>query len=98
MVGIAGVSGSGKSSLVSDTLVPLLREHFSKKNGEEEAEFIQIDKINGKLSGWENISDCIVVTQSPIGRSKKSNPISYIGIWDNTRILFAKQPLAKQRE
>ena len=98
MVGVAGVSGSGKSSLISDTLVPLLREHFAKKNGEEEEEFIQIDEIKGKLSGWENISGCIVVTQSPIGRSKTSNPVSYIGNWDNIRQLFAKQSLAKKRD
>ena len=97
MVGVAGVSGSGKSSLISDTLVPLLREHFAKKNGEEEEEFIQIDEIKGKLSGWENVGGCIVVTQSPIGRSKTSNPVSYIGSWDNIRKLFAKQSLAKKR-
>ncbi|UCE13405.1 MAG: ATP-binding cassette domain-containing protein, partial [Candidatus Heimdallarchaeota archaeon] len=97
MVGVAGVSGSGKSSLISDTLVPLLREHFSKRNDEEEEEFIQIDEIKGKISGWENLSDCIVVTQSPIGRSKTSNPVSYIGIWDNIRKLYAKQKLAKKR-
>lgn len=99
MVGIAGISGSGKSSLVGETLVPLLREHFSRKNGEEEEEeFIQIDEIKGKLSGWENISDCIVVNQSPIGRSKTSNPVSYIGIWDTIRKLLAKQTLAKKRK
>lgn len=98
MVGVAGVSGSGKSSLISDTLVPLLREHFAKKNNNEDEEFIQIDDIKGKLSGWENISDCIIVTQSPIGRTKTSNPVSYIGIWDNIRKLFAKQALAKKHK
>ncbi len=97
MVGIAGVSGSGKSSLISDTLVPLLQEHFEKKNGEEEG-FVQIDEIKGKLSGWEEISDCIVVTQSPIGRTKTSNPVSYIGIWDDIRKLFAKQRIAISRK
>jgi excinuclease ABC A subunit len=97
MVGISGVSGSGKSSLISETLVPLLQEHFEKKNGEEE-EFIQIDEIKGKLSGWEDISDCRIVSQSPIGRTKTSNPISYIGIWDNIRKLFAKQRVAKTRK
>ena len=101
MVGIAGVSGSGKSSLISDTLVPLLKEHFSKKsddeNGEEE-ETIQLDHIKGKLSGWEAVSGCVVVTQSPIGRTRTSNPISYIGIWDDIRKLFARQPLAKKKK
>ncbi|NHI93324.1 MAG: excinuclease ABC subunit A [Candidatus Lokiarchaeota archaeon] len=101
MVGVCGISGSGKSSLISDTLVPLLREHFSRKNGEDEdenEEYIQIDEIKGKLSGWENISDCIVVGQSPIGRTKTSNPISYIGIWDDVRKLFANQPLSKKNK
>jgi len=99
MVGVSGVSGSGKSSLISDTLVPLLREHFSRKNGEDEdEEYIQIDEIKGKLSGWENISDCIVVGQTPIGRMRTSNPISYIGIWDDVRKLFAKQPASKKKK
>ncbi|MFQ6125323.1 MAG: excinuclease ABC subunit UvrA [Candidatus Heimdallarchaeota archaeon] len=97
MVGVAGISGSGKSSLISDTLVPLLRKHFTKKNSDDDEEFLEIDDIKGKLSGWEHISDCIVVTQSPIGRSKTSNPVSYIDIWDNIRKLFAKQTLAKKR-
>ena len=97
MVGIAGVSGSGKSSLISETLVPLLQEHFNQKNGDEEG-FVQIDEIKGKLSGWEDISDCIVVSQSPIGRTKTSNPVSYIGIWDDIRKLFAKQGIAKSRK
>ncbi|MFX1506779.1 MAG: excinuclease ABC subunit UvrA [Promethearchaeota archaeon] len=99
MVGIAGVSGSGKSSLISETLVPLLQEHFNQKNGNGEEEgVVQIDEIQGKLSGWEEISDCIVVSQSPIGRTKTSNPVSYIGIWDDIRKLFAKQRLAKTRK
>ena len=101
MVGVSGVSGSGKSSLVSDTLVPLLREHFSRKNGvdeDEDEEYLQIDEIKGKLSGWDNISDCIVVGQGPIGRTRTSNPISYIGIWDDVRKLFAKQPVSKKNK
>ncbi len=101
MVGVAGVSGSGKSSLISDTLVPLLKEHFSKKpddkNGDEE-ETLHLDHIKGKLSGWEAVADCVVVTQAPIGRTRTSNPISYIGIWDDIRKLFAKQPSAKKKK
>ena len=103
LVGVAGVSGSGKSSLISDTLVPLLKDHFSKKssneNGEEaEEEEIEIQSVKGRISGLESVSNVVVVSQSPIGRTKTSNPISYIGIWDNIRNLFAKQPLAKKRK
>lgn len=100
MVGIAGVSGSGKSSLISDTLVPLLQERFTNRNNGEdvEEENNQIGEIKGKLAGWENIKDCIVVTQSPISRVKTSTPTSYIGFWDTIRKIFAKQPLAKERE
>jgi len=103
MVGIAGVSGSGKSSLISDTLVPLLKDHFSKKsandNGEEEAEEeMEVQSVKGRVSGLENVSNLVMVSQSPIGRTKTSNPISYIGIWDNIRNIFAKLPLAKKRK
>jgi len=98
MVGIAGVSGSGKSSLISETLVPLLNEHFTRNNGEDEDGYIQIDDIKGKLSGWNNISDSVVISQSPIGRTKTSNPVSYIGIWDGIRKIYAKEELSKKRE
>ncbi len=103
LVGIAGVSGSGKSSLISDTLVPLLKDYFSKKSSDENGEEVEDEEIEGrsvkgKVSGLEKISNIVMVTQGPIGRTKTSNPSSYIGIWDNIRNIFAKQALAKKRK
>lgn len=82
MVGIAGVSGSGKSSLIEDTL---LRRLASKIEGAE------------RIEGAELISGVVKISQEPIGRSASSTPASYIGIWDKIRELFAMQPDAKAK-
>jgi len=107
MVGIAGVSGSGKSSLILDTLVPLLQPFFKRgadknkkksnengeeKNGEELLEY------SGKVIGWENLDEVIVVSQKPISRVKTSTPASYIGIWDKIRDKFSKLAESKKRK
>jgi len=107
MVGIAGVSGSGKSSLILDTLVPLLQPFFKRgadraknknnENGEEE-NGEELLEYSGMLSGWENLDEVIVVNQKPISRVKTSTPVSYIGIWDKVRNKFAKVTEAKQRK
>jgi excinuclease ABC A subunit len=108
LVGIAGVSGSGKSSLISDTLVPLLKGYFHEQweNGgmdleeneiDDDTETSVIETIAEKLEGVEHISGYAEVSQAPIGRSVNSNPASYIGIWDKIRTLFAKQPEAIQQ-
>jgi excinuclease ABC A subunit len=109
LVGIAGVSGSGKSSLVSDTLVPLLKGlfHRQKQNGN-----IEMDQgwngdaddspvtitIADRLEGAENIGGYAEISQAPIGRKAGSNPASYIGIWDKIRALFAAQPEAERKD
>jgi Excinuclease ATPase subunit len=102
MVGVAGVSGSGKSSLISDTLVPLLREgltsHFSaadSENGDdaenEDADSVE-DLVDGaSLFGFDGIKKCFVIDQRPIGRSKTSCPATYTGIFDRVRALFARE-------
>jgi excinuclease ABC A subunit len=84
MVGIAGLSGSGKSSLIEDTL--LKRLVSSRKYGHATG-----------IAGVEAISGFAKISQEPIGRNANSTPASYIGIWDKIRELFAKQPEAKIR-
>ncbi len=103
LVGIAGISGSGKSSLISNTLIPLLKLHFSdnpnETNIEEEEietdlEFTTFETVAEKLEGMEHIAGFAEVSQAPIGRNMNSTPVSYIGIWDKIRKLFADQPEA----
>jgi excinuclease ABC A subunit len=96
MTGVTGVSGSGKSSLVGDTLVPLLREALRRKDAEDDDAGPAIAAA-GSLSGHERLSGCVVITQSPIGRHRTSNPASYTGIWDDIRRLFARQEPAPGR-
>ncbi|MFX1236247.1 MAG: excinuclease ABC subunit UvrA [Promethearchaeota archaeon] len=109
MVGIAGVSGSGKSSLILDTLVPLLNPLFKrgvqnqkrgkdKENGEEEENDEDLLEYSGKVEGWENFDGIIVVNQKPISRVRTSTPCSFIGIWDKIRKLFAKTADAKKNK
>lgn len=86
---ITGVSGSGKSSLITDTLAPALANrvnHAHRKVGEYK-----------KLMGAELIDKVINIDQSPIGRTPRSNPATYIGLWDDIRALFASTPESKAR-
>lgn len=84
MVGIAGLSGSGKSSLIEETLLKRLTS--VRKYGHATG-----------IAGVERISGFVKISQEPIGRSANSTPVSYIGIWDKIRELFAKQSEAKIR-
>lgn len=86
---VTGVSGSGKSSLITDTLAPALANkvnHAHRKTGEYR-----------RLLGTERIDKVINIDQSPIGRTPRSNPATYIGLWDDIRALFASTPEAKAR-
>ncbi len=89
LVCVTGVSGSGKSTLVQDVLYPALARHLGKPT-ESPGAF-------RRLVGAEKISDAVFVDQSPIGKTARSNPASYVGAFDEIRKLFAKAPLAKQR-
>lgn len=86
---ITGVSGSGKSSLINSTLYPILRKHFYKS--------LQKPLPYKKISGLENIDKVIEIDQSPIGRTPRSNPATYTGVFTFIRSLFAKLPEAKIR-
>lgn len=86
---VTGVSGSGKSSLVTDTLAPALTNaiHNSKK---------PVGTYK-KIKGLDQIDKVIDIDQSPIGRTPRSNPATYIGLWDDIRSLFASVPESKAR-
>lgn len=86
---VTGVSGSGKSSLITDTLAPALANRVNRahrKAGRYK-----------KIIGAEQIDKIINIDQSPIGRTPRSNPATYIGLWDDIRQLFASTPEAKAR-
>jgi len=89
LVCITGVSGSGKSSLVQDVLYPALARHFGKAT--------ETPGVFDKLLGAEQLSDAVFVDQSPIGKTARSNPASYVGAFDALRALFAEAPLARER-
>ena len=86
---VTGVSGSGKSSLVTDTLAPALTNavHRSKR----------MVGFYRKLEGVDKIDKVIDIDQSPIGRTPRSNPATYIGLWDDLRALFASTPESRAR-
>ena len=86
---VTGVSGSGKSTLIQDVLVPALLRHFGKPTegaGQHDA-----------LLGMDWLSEAVFVDQSPIGKTARSNPASYVGAFDEIRKLFAFAPLAVER-
>ena len=89
MVGVTGVSGSGKSSLINQTLYPLLSQKFYRSK-QQPLPYKSID-------GIEHIDKVINVDQSPIGRSPRSNPATYTNVFSDIRELFAQLPESKIR-
>ncbi|WP_312260518.1 excinuclease ABC subunit A [Limnohabitans sp.] len=89
LVTITGVSGSGKSSLIQDVLAPALMRHFGKAT--------ETPGAHDRLLGADHLSDVVFVDQSPIGKTARSNPVSYVGAWDAIREIFATAPLSRQR-
>ena len=89
IIGVAGVSGSGKSSLVNETLVPILKKQFYR--------FTEKPLPYRELVGYRFIDKVIEVDQSPIGRTPRSNPATFTGVFDDIRALFEDTPDAKVR-
>ncbi|MCW5650097.1 MAG: excinuclease ABC subunit UvrA [Ramlibacter sp.] len=89
LVCVTGVSGSGKSSLIQDVLAPALTRHFGKAT--------EAPGLHDRLLGADHLGDVVFVDQSPIGKTARSNPVSYVGAWDALREIFATAPLARQR-
>ncbi|HRN77241.1 excinuclease ABC subunit A, partial [Ottowia sp.] len=89
LVTVTGVSGSGKSTLIQDVLAPALLRHFGKAT--------EAPGAHQRLLGAVQLAGVVFVDQSPIGKTARSNPASYVGAWDSIRALFAAAPLARQR-
>ena len=86
---VTGVSGSGKSSLINETLYPILNHHFFRSE-KKPLEYTEIIGIN-------NLDKVIEINQQPIGRTPRSNPVTYIGVFDQIRQLYSSLPEAKIR-
>ncbi len=86
---VTGVSGSGKSSLVTDTIAPALTNAIHRSSR-------PVGPYR-KIQGLEQIDKVIDIDQTPIGRTPRSNPATYIGLWDDLRALFASTPESKAR-
>jgi len=86
---VTGVSGSGKSSLINETLHPVLSRHFYRSN-QQALEY-------GTVEGIDYIDKVIEVDQSPLGRTPRSNPVTYTGVFGDIRKLFEQTPDAKVR-
>ena len=89
MIGVTGVSGSGKSTLINETLYPIMNAHYF--NG------VKKPMPYDSIKGLEHIDKVIDINQSPIGRTPRSNPATYTGVFSEIRSLFAKTPEAAIR-
>ncbi|WP_340158852.1 excinuclease ABC subunit UvrA, partial [uncultured Maribacter sp.] len=89
MIGVTGVSGSGKSTLINETLYPIMNAHYF--NG------VKKPMPYKKMTGLEHIDKVIDINQSPIGRTPRSNPATYTGVFSEIRSLFAKTTEASIR-
>ena len=94
---VTGVSGSGKSTLVHDVLYRALETHLV---GEHSAKLHLGEKVGEyeTITGFDALDDVVMIDQSPIGKSPRSNPVTYVKAFDEIRNIFADTPLARQRK
>ena len=94
---VTGVSGSGKSTLVHDVLYRALETHLV---GEHSAKLHLGEKVGEyeTITGFDALEDVVLIDQSPIGKSPRSNPVTYVKAFDEVRAIFADTPLARQRK
>ncbi|MGC8991507.1 MAG: hypothetical protein ACP5MD_15435, partial [Verrucomicrobiia bacterium] len=108
MVCVTGVSGSGKTTLLTEVLLPALQEKLGNTAAASEGRPEDLDDENDsdiepssapdvELQGWENLAEVVLVDQTPIGRTPRSNPAIYVGAFDEIRNLYAETPFAKER-
>ena len=89
LIVVTGVSGSGKSTLINETLQPILSKHFYRS--------LKEPMSYEKIEGLENLDKVVDVDQSPIGRTPRSNPATYTGVFSDIRSMFVNLPEAKMR-
>jgi len=105
---LTGVSGSGKTTLIREILLPALEENLRSKisnqkptdqpdSDEREPDTHHSPRTTSHLTGWEHLSQVVLVDQSPLGKTPRTNPAVYIGAFEDIRELFAHTELAKQR-
>ncbi|HJP61548.1 MAG TPA: excinuclease ABC subunit UvrA, partial [Gemmatimonadaceae bacterium] len=94
---VSGVSGSGKSTLVHDVLYRALETHLV---GEHSAKLHLGERVGeyDSITGFDALEDVVLIDQSPIGKSPRSNPVTYVKAFDEIRNIFADTPLARQRK
>src|SRR2546427_770544 len=96
LTAVTGVSGSGKSTLVHDVLYRQLEARLRGTHSAKQHLGEPVGEVRS-LEGWEALADVVLVDQSPIGRTPRSNPITYVKAFDELRGLFAATPLARER-
>ncbi len=93
---VTGVSGSGKSTLVHDVLYRQLERRLRGAHSAKEHLGEAVGDV-AALEGWEGLADAVLIDQSPVGRTPRSNPVTYVKAFDELRTLFASLPLARER-
>ncbi len=89
LVVLSGVSGSGKSTLLYEVLYNRYQKFRGRAVSKEELGLVK------SIRGWENLGDMVLIDQSPIGRSPRSNPVTYMGIYEEIRKIFSRLPASK---